>query len=150
MDITDYCTPENIYLDLKPCNKYECIDRLFNYLKDDYSSSQITSIRKSLILREKMSSTAIGNHLAIPHCRTNKVNKLNLSIFRSTKPMDFDALDSAPVRLFFLLIFPESSGTEHLVLLSKIAKIGKNPKVAAKEKILLKKIASFISLKGSV
>ena len=51
--------------------------------------------------------------------------------------MDFDALDSAPVRLFFLLIFPESSGTEHLVLLSKIAKIGKNPKYVA---LLLKSL----------
>ncbi len=127
MDITDYCTPENIYLDLKPCNKYECIDRLFNYLKKDYSSSKIASIRESLIHREKMSSTAIGNHLAIPHCRTNKVSKLNLRIFRSTKPINFEALDSEPVRLFFLLIFPESAGTDHLVLLSKIAKIGKNP-----------------------
>jgi PTS system nitrogen regulatory IIA component len=75
-----------------------------------------------LLAREQMGSTAVGDGIALPHVRNPIVlhvarPAINLCLLE--RPVDFQALDGAPVRALFTVISPTHSG--HLHLLSRIA-----------------------------
>jgi len=86
---------------------------------------------KSLLLRmlkerEKLGSTGIGKGIAIPHCRSLLLNQLMMTVGKTKKGIDFDAIDKKPVFLFFLIVAPpRDPGNQYLLTLGKIAQIAK-------------------------
>jgi len=77
---------------------------------------------KSVLQREKMGSTGIGNGIAIPHTRSMVITDLMISIGMPDEPIEFDAIDDKPVFLIFLIVAPPyASKSEYLILLGKIA-----------------------------
>lgn len=76
----------------------------------------------SLLSREKMGSTGIGNGIAIPHGKIKDLNNMIAIILTSNKPIEFDAIDSQPVDIFFAILVPEDQTDKHLQALSGIAK----------------------------
>ncbi|MEQ7920730.1 PTS IIA-like nitrogen regulatory protein PtsN [Xanthomonas sp. WHRI 1810A] len=79
------------------------------------------TVFESLIAREKMGSTGFGNGIAIPHCRLKGCSSPISALLHLSHPVDFDAIDGAPVDLLFLLLVPEAATDEHLELLRQIA-----------------------------
>jgi PTS system nitrogen regulatory IIA component len=79
----------------------------------------LTAVRE----REDVLSTGIGGGVAIPHGKTPVVDQLVMAAGVSAAPIDFDALDGAPVQLFFLLIGPESASGAHVKALSRLSRI---------------------------
>ncbi len=79
-----------------------------------------------LIDREELGSTAIGNGIAIPHAKTDKVSELVSAFGVSKKGVDFRALDGEKVYLFFLLIAPKDSPGPHLKALARITRLLKD------------------------
>jgi len=77
----------------------------------------------SLMLREKMGSTGIGNGIAIPHGRLKKSKQMAAVIATSEKPILFDAIDNRPVDIFVALFVPEENCQDHLATLQSIAKL---------------------------
>lgn len=85
-----------------------------------------------LLEREKISSTAIGEGVAIPHAKLAGVRQLCAIFARSTQGVDFDSLDDGLTHLFFVLIAPENSAGDHLKALARIARLLKNPAFRAR------------------
>jgi PTS system nitrogen regulatory IIA component len=54
------------------------------------------------------------------------LDQLVIGFGLSRKGVDFESLDGAPTRLFFLLVTPENSTGLHLKLLARISRILKN------------------------
>jgi PTS system nitrogen regulatory IIA component len=80
-------------------------------------------ILESLLSREKLGSTGIGNGIALPHGRLHEINQ-SLAIFVTTKtPVHYDAIDDRPVDIFCALLIPEEQCEAHLSTLSSIAKL---------------------------
>jgi PTS system nitrogen regulatory IIA component len=80
------------------------------------------SIFDSLLSREKLGSTGIGNGIAIPHGRLQGFNGSPVAVLISCeKPIAFDALDNKPVDLLFALLVPEENHEQHLKTLARIA-----------------------------
>ncbi|MBK8457988.1 MAG: PTS IIA-like nitrogen regulatory protein PtsN [Phyllobacteriaceae bacterium] len=79
-------------------------------------------IFESLMQRERLGSTGVGNGIAIPHGKLAKVRALVGVFARLETPVAFDALDDQPVDLVFLLLAPEGAGADHLKALSRIAR----------------------------
>lgn len=77
----------------------------------------------SLMEREKMGSTGIGNGIAIPHGRLTQTTKVIAVFITSEKPIAFDAIDDRPVDIFIALFVPESACDQHLSTLQSIAKL---------------------------
>jgi len=77
----------------------------------------------SLMLREKMGSTGIGNGIAIPHGRLKDSKQMTAVIATSENPILFDAIDNRPVDIFVALFVPEENCQDHLVTLQSIAKL---------------------------
>jgi len=76
---------------------------------------------ESLIAREKLGSTGFGNGIAIPHCRLKGCSTPVSALLHLERPIDFDAIDGAPVDLLFVLLVPEAATDAHLELLRQIA-----------------------------
>jgi PTS system nitrogen regulatory IIA component len=76
---------------------------------------------ESLIAREKLGSTGFGNGIAIPHCRLKGCESPISALMHLDAPIDFDAIDGAPVDLLFVLLVPEAATDAHLELLRQIA-----------------------------
>jgi PTS system nitrogen regulatory IIA component len=81
--------------------------------------------------RERLGSTGIGDGVAIPHGKLMKLKNIFGIFARLERPIDFEALDGAPVDLIFLLITPESSGADHLKALACAARVLRDPSMVA-------------------
>ncbi len=128
MNLPDYLDETGVVLDISGSNKEEILAGLVESL------AKLVAVDKNAVVellkeREKLSTTGIGCEVAIPHCRTAEVEELKIVIARSKEGIDFKALDGKPVRLFFLLIAPEKSNSEHLKALAKIAKLAKDREI---------------------
>jgi PTS system nitrogen regulatory IIA component len=84
---------------------------------------------ESLLDREKMGSTGIGNGIAIPHGRLPNTSKAVAVLITTEKAIDFDAIDNREVDIFVALFVPENSCKEHLDTLQSIAKLFSDKKM---------------------
>jgi PTS system nitrogen regulatory IIA component len=85
----------------------------------------------SLLQRERLGSTGIGNGIAIPHGKFETLARLCGFFVRLDKPIDFDAVDGQPVDMLFVLLAPEHAGADHLKALSRVARALRNQPVMA-------------------
>jgi PTS system nitrogen regulatory IIA component len=77
--------------------------------------------------REKISTTAIGEGVAIPHGKLPTVEKIWGLFARSLHGVDFASLDGEPTYLFFTLIAPQDAAADHLKALARISRLLKDP-----------------------
>lgn len=101
-------------------------DDLFKLISNKaYANKYVKSEKdcyEGLAYRENMQSTGFQDGFAIPHCKDDTVISPKLLIFK-TNPIDWDSLDGEPVDFSFVLLVPENASKEHLIYLSKIAKL---------------------------
>lgn len=84
----------------------------------------------TLLQRERLGSTGVGNGVAIPHGKLVGLERLAGFFFRLSEPVEFEALDDRPVDLIFALLAPEDAGADHLKALARIARVLRSPGVA--------------------
>ncbi|WP_312978749.1 fructose-specific PTS transporter subunit EIIC [Corynebacterium sp.] len=77
---------------------------------------------EAALAREAQSTTAVGNGVAIPHARSAAVGVPTLAFGRLQTPVEWDAPDSEPVDLVFLIAVPDDAGKQHLKVLAKLAR----------------------------
>ena len=83
-------------------------------------------VLKVLLERERISTTAIGEGVAIPHGKLNGVERVVGVFARSPEGIDFASLDGAPTHLFFVLVAPENAAADHLKALARISRLLKD------------------------
>ncbi len=76
--------------------------------------------------REALGGTGIGEGVAIPHARLKGLSKVCGLFALLDKPVDFEAYDSMPADIVFMLLSPEDCGAEHLKSLAKLARLFKS------------------------
>jgi PTS system nitrogen regulatory IIA component len=131
MSLTDLITPNAVVPALKVNSKKQAIQELAA-LAAQLTGHGESVIAEILLQREKLGSTGVGNGIAIPHGKLPKLGKLFGLFARLERPIDFEALDSQPVDLVFLLLAPETAGADHLKALARIARLLRDPDVARK------------------
>jgi len=92
------------------------------------SAIELDTVLQALKNREATMSTGIGNGVAIPHAKVEGLDQLILIFARSSIGVNFQALDDAPVHLFFLVIAPPNIVTDYLKLLAAISALLKKKK----------------------
>jgi mannitol/fructose-specific phosphotransferase system IIA component (Ntr-type) len=123
MNLSSLLSKNRINLSLKPGKKDKVIEDLVYSVKKGADAELIVS---TLLKREELGSTGIGKGIAIPHCRSLAVDKLEIAIGRTLKPINFNAIDKKPVSLIFLIIAPpQDPGNQYLLTLGKIVQIAK-------------------------
>lgn len=85
--------------------------------------AEVDSLVAALMAREQLGSTGIGQGLAVPHAKHEKVSELVVAFGRSRAGVEFDSLDGEPAYLFFLLLSNKEASGMHLEALAYITKL---------------------------
>ena len=90
-------------------------------------AGQVRAIVKQLHEREALGSTGIGNGVAVPHVKSDKIKDLWLVLARSLSGVDYQAIDGRPVHTIFLMGAPASRAEDHLQCLRWVSTLARNP-----------------------
>lgn len=128
MKIMDFLNEEAVSADLKATNKEGVIRELVELLvkAGEVDNKSKESLVKTLLAREALGSTGIGQGVGIPHGKYGGIKKLVASFGISQKGIDYDSLDGEPAYIFFLLIAPEDTAGPHLKALARISRFLKD------------------------
>ncbi len=83
-------------------------------------------LHKRMLDREAMGSTGLGNGVAVPHVKSEGVDRVVLVLARSKKGLEWHAIDGRPVHILFLLVSPAAEPELHLQCLRWIATLARN------------------------
>jgi nitrogen PTS system EIIA component len=123
MNIEDILQKEFIIEDLQAKNKRDVLAELSGIFSNAYKNLNNEAMLVALLEREKLSSTCIGDGIAIPHGKLGNLDHMIAAFGRSEAGIEFNALDGKPVHIFFLLMAPENSTGHHLKVLAKISRM---------------------------
>ena len=126
---TRIVAPNAVIPALKVTSKKQAIQELAARAAELTEQSE-KEILEILLQREKLGSTGVGSGVAIPHGKLPKLGRLFGLFARLQRPIDFEALDSQPVDLIFLLLAPEAAGADHLKALARVARQLRDPEIA--------------------
>jgi PTS system nitrogen regulatory IIA component len=124
--ITDFLTVDTIIPALKHGDKNNVLEELSHLLSTTRPELDKTKVLNVLLERERISTTAIGEGVAIPHGKLAGVDRVLGAFARSPKGVDFASLDGGPTYLFFALIAPENAAADHLKALARISRLLKD------------------------
>ena len=126
MPLLEFLTPEAVVPAMRvPGKKRRCTSSPRTRRASPASTS--APIFETLLQRERLGSTGIGEGIAIPHGKLAGLAHLFGLVARLDKPIDFEALDGQPVDILFLLLAPEGAGADHLKALARVARALREP-----------------------
>jgi len=123
MKVFELLDEKFILTDFKSDDKEHVINELIDLYKENDKVNDIEKVRTAILDREKIMSTGVGKGFAIPHGKTNAVNDVIAAFGKTTRDIDYDALDGDPVHLVFLLVGRDDMVSKHIKLLSKISRL---------------------------
>lgn len=126
MVLSEILDKKRILFNVNFSSKEEAITKLVEAFEGDERVKNLEEIKKSVLEREKILSTGVGNGFAIPHAKTNAVDGFLLAVAKLEQPIDFNAHDGQPVKLIFLLVGKETLVSEHIKMLSRISRLINN------------------------
>ena len=127
MRIAEFLREDLVFPDLASTDKAGVLGELCAGLA--HASPGLTAARltETLLEREKLGSTGIGEGVAIPHGKLPGIPGLIAAFARSRQGVDFASIDGKPTYLFFVLFAPENSAGVHLKALARISRLFKQP-----------------------
>lgn len=126
MKITDFLSVQTVIPSIASQEKNAVLQELAEGLAAYYRNLDQKKVLDVLLDRERISTTAIGEGVAIPHGKLPNVERVLGLFARSLEGVDFASLDGAPTHLFFVLIAPENAAADHLKALARISRLLKD------------------------
>jgi nitrogen PTS system EIIA component len=131
MEISDLLAPEAVSASLNAQSKKPLLPEMAE------RAAQVTGlperrIFETLIERERLGSTGMGQGIAIPHGRLAGLPKIVGLFARLETPIPYEAVDDQPVDLVFLLLAPEDAGADHLKALARVSRLLRNKQTCEK------------------
>ena len=126
MKITDFLTAGAILPELLSHDKEAVLEEMASCFESCYPELDKAKVLQVLTERERISTTAIGDGVAIPHGKLVHAQRIFGIFARSPAGVDFSSLDGEPTHLFFVLIAPEGAAADHLKALARISRILKD------------------------
>ncbi len=112
-----------IDLNMDATDKDGVIRHLAGLLKDAGYVEDLEGYVKDVYLRESEGITGIGGHVAIPHGKSDYVDKVGIAVGRTKEMVEWESYDGEPSRMFFLFAVPSDSegAKDHLRLIAELA-----------------------------
>jgi PTS system nitrogen regulatory IIA component len=128
MTVTALLSPDRVFIDPNISSKKKLLEFIANTVTEQCGLTQ-SKLFNSLLDRERLGSTGLGNGFAIPHARLPDLKEAIGFFVKLAKPIKFDAPDNQPVDLIFCIIIPEHATDEHLQILASLAKTFSQPSI---------------------
>jgi nitrogen PTS system EIIA component len=139
MKLTQYIKPECFIPLLTETTREDALRRMVRVLAEKGLVKNEDDIFARLMERESIQSTAVGNGIAIPHCFSDEITDLVITVGRAPQGLAFDSFDGAPTKVVFLLLGNREGHGLHLKALARIARLIKSTafseKIAAAESV---------------
>ena len=127
MQLQDIFSPAMFKLNLEAEDKEEAFEELVSHLLEVYHINSRNEILAAIREREGKMSTGVHHGIAVPHGKTDSVDRLMGVVGLSVNGIDYDALDGQPVHLIFLLLSAAKDAGPHLKMLRSIAILLQSP-----------------------
>ena len=121
MKITDLLDVNAIKLNLEVDSKTQLLEKAIELIYQTGNINDKEQFKNEIFKRESISSTGIGEGIAIPHAKCECVNKATISIITLKKPIDYESIDGEDVKILFMLAANDNA--LHLDVLSKLSKL---------------------------
>ena len=121
MEIADFIAADRIALNLRVRDKAQLLRELAKRAAAG-SGVPVAAIQSALLAREGLGSTGLGKGFALPHARIEGLKQFVGLFARLARPIDYDAIDGAPVDLVFLLLMPAEAGNAHVAALAAVSR----------------------------
>ena len=125
--ITSLLDPTRIVLTLKGAERTNALHETARLLDGHPDVSHFTGFYEELLTRDRLDTTCLGNGVALPHARTEHVDKIVMAIGRCDTGVVFDEANGEIVKLFFVLGTPKSKPGDYLAIVSALCKLLRTP-----------------------
>ena len=123
MHIADYATADLIATGLDAQTKDDLLEKMVRLLVGGGRVQNSEVLMGALQKRERVMSTGIGGGIALPHALSDDLEQLYMVFAHTSEPIDFEALDSQPVDLIFMLVGPKACGNVYVKLLARVSRL---------------------------
>ena len=158
LTITELISAQSVHCGFQAGSRKRLFQAIAQELVDparDDSEEAIDEIYEALVERERLGSTALGDGVAIPHCRTD-CQRISGAFYTLAEAVDYEAPDQRPVDLVFVLLVPEDEKTAHIFALQRLAQLFSDPahqqrlRAAATDEALFDEISHLDAELGTV
>jgi nitrogen PTS system EIIA component len=129
MEISEILAPDRVVCNISINSKKAALETLAGMIAAADPEVSQSDVYESLIARERLGSTGLGQGIALPHGRRKGGTHTLAAFMRLQTPIQYDAIDQKPVDLLFALLVPEASTEEHLNILSRLATMFSKPAI---------------------
>jgi PTS system nitrogen regulatory IIA component len=130
MNLQDFLPLENVIVGFRADTKLQILRQL-SAIAGRRTGLDPQKICLSLLEREKLGSTGIGEGIAIPHARLEELEEPLCLFAKLSRPVDFEAMDDQPIDIVVLLLCPAEAGREAVTMLSSVARRFRDERVLA-------------------
>jgi len=126
MKICKHLRPGHIFLNVLLPDK----EAVFRFIVDAFVKGGVvktgSALYNGMMEREQTMSTGVGDGIGFPHTTNPEAKNTAVLLIRTSKPIDFDALDSLPVDIIMAMVIPENKTTLHIQLLAGVSRLCRN------------------------
>jgi PTS system nitrogen regulatory IIA component len=131
MNIADLLAPDAVLAGVKAQSKKQLLQELAARAHGLTRLSE-RRIFETLVERERLGTTGVGAGIAIPHGRMAEAKTITGLFARLENSIEYEAVDSQPVDLVFMLLAPENAGADHLKALARVSRLLRDKAVCEK------------------
>lgn len=133
MRLSNIIKEKAIILNLEAGNKQEALEKMISFLKKNQLINHDKEILQKLLQRESLGSTALGEGVAVPHCKVKGIKNPIILLAIAPNGINYETPDGQPVKVFFLLITSPEDPSLNLQILALIAQlVRKSPELKGK------------------
>ena len=121
MKIQDLLRKDVMLLDLQATEKTAVIEEMIQNLVDHGYVTDFETFKEGILAREALTSTGLGEGIAMPHSKNSAVKEATVLFAKSNKGVDYESLDGQPTDLFFMIAAPEGANDTHLAALAELS-----------------------------
>ncbi len=121
MKIQDLLRKDVMLLDLQATEKKAVIEEMIQSLVDRGYVTDFETFKEGILAREALTSTGLGDGIAMPHSKNTAVKEATVLFAKSNKGVDYESLDGQPTDLFFMIAAPEGANDTHLAALAELS-----------------------------
>ncbi|MCP4684637.1 MAG: PTS sugar transporter subunit IIA [bacterium] len=126
MKLSKFCEENLVVFDMKASTKDEAIEELVALAASSNMIKDGDMLLQDVKEREELVTTGVGYGVAFPHAKTRSAKGIVIAFGRSSKGVEFDAMDHKAVNLFFLIAAPEDAIGAHLNVMARLSYLMKS------------------------
>ena len=146
MKISNLLAQDMVISDLEHQKRDDVLKEMVSFLKRRNRISKEKSLFEKLVQRENLGSTAIGDGVAIPHCKMKSVTEPIVLLAISKRGVDFQSMDGSPSHIFFLVVSSPENPSLNLQILAAIAHLVRKAETLFKRVLEAKNVPAILDV----